>query len=512
MVWGYHAAEPNSYLVITGAGVKGLKLTKKAMVLPFQKVTKISVTPFHFTTDLQAMTSEKLQVCLPAVFTIGPKDDLESLMKYAGLMTDNNSDNGVASREHIQNIIMGIVEGETRSVVSNITMKELFEKRSLYRTKVVEHVQTELTQFGLHIYNASIKELRDMPGSHYFEYQSRKAHEGAQANAKVDVAHARMQGEIGEAESVGRTKQEIAKINANTAVQETERKIEKAMAESRFKSQEIDIERKLNIERIQAERAAELRDADLQKGVQESKALMELERMRATTVTKAKVAKESAAEEADAQLYKARQAAEAHAFQQSKTADLELYTTEKQAEGHYHKKQRETEAKFLQDSKAADASLYRKQQDALGDFEIKKAEAEALYIRHEREAAGIIQLATAYEKLGNVLGGPQGVRDWMMLQNNIPVQLAKANAEAIRGLQPKINVWTTGAQDSAAVDSFAPIKNIMQSLPPLFSTIQDQTGMLPPTWLAQMPNGNGRTDSAHGLPLAVEKHKGINGA
>jgi flotillin len=49
-----------------------------------------------------------------------------------------------------------------------------------------------------------------------------------------------MQGEIGEAENLGRTKQEIAKINANTAVQETERKIEKAMADSRFKSQEID--------------------------------------------------------------------------------------------------------------------------------------------------------------------------------------------------------------------------------------------------------------------------------
>lgn len=189
MVWGYHVAEPNSYLVITGAGVKGLRLAKKALVYPFQKVTKISVTPFHFTTDLQAMTSEKLQVCLPAVFTIGPKDEHESLMKYAGLMTD--TDAGHASREHIQAIIMGIVEGETRSVVSNITMKELFEKRSLYRTKVVEHVQTELTQFGLHIYNASIKELRDMPGSHYFEYQSRKAHEGAQAEAKKDVAYAR---------------------------------------------------------------------------------------------------------------------------------------------------------------------------------------------------------------------------------------------------------------------------------------------------------------------------------
>ncbi|THW64728.1 flotillin domain protein [Aureobasidium pullulans] len=545
MVWGYHAAEPNSYLVITGAGVKGLKLTKKAMVFPFQKVTKISVTPFHFTTDLQAMTSEKLQVCLPAVFTIGPKDEEESLRKYAGLMTDSAADTVVAGREHIQAIIMGIVEGETRSIVSNITMKELFEKRTLYRKMVVDHVQSELTQFGLHIYNASIKELRDLPGSHYFEFQSKKAHEGyvfedtesmsqeppdgastlntdigsiALRYVQIQLLLTRgigMEGEIGEALNVGRTKQEIAKINANTAVQETERKIEKAIADSKFKSQEIDIERKLNIERIQAERAAELRDSDLQKGVQESKALMELERMRATTVTKAKVAKESAAQEADAQLYKARQAAEASAYQQSKTADLELYTAEKQAEGHFQRKKRETDAKYLQESKAADASLYRKQQDALGDFEIKKAEAEALYIRHEREAAGIIQLAGAYKELGNVLGGPAGVRDWMMLQNNIPVQLAQANAEAVRGLQPKINVWNTGSQDGGA-DSFAPIRNIMQSLPPLFSTIQDQTGMMPPAWLAQMPanatGGHGRNDSAHEFPLAVEKHKGINGA
>ena len=103
----------------------------------------------------------------------------------------------------------------------------------------------------------------------------------------------------------------------------------------------------------------------------------------------------------------------------------------------------------------------------------------------------------------------------MMLQNNIPVQLAQANAEAVRGLQPKINVWNTGSQDGGA-DSFAPIRNIMQSLPPLFSTIQDQTGMMPPAWLAQMPanatGGHGRNDSAHEFPLAVEKHKGINGA
>ena len=37
------------------------------------------------------------------------------------------------------------------------------------------------------------------------------------------------------------------------------------------------------------------------------------------------------------------------------------------------------------------------------------------------------------------------------------------------------------------MDATAPIRNLFQSLPPLLSTIHDQTGMAPPSWLAQMP-------------------------
>lgn len=137
----------------------------------------------------------------------------------------------------------------------------------------------------MHIYNANVKELMDTPGSQYFEFLSKKAHEGAQSQAKVDVANARMIGEIGEAERQGETKQKIAKINANTAVLETERKGEKAQADARLKSREIAIERELNLERIQASRAAEQRDAELQKVVEQKKAEMELERLRATKVS-----------------------------------------------------------------------------------------------------------------------------------------------------------------------------------------------------------------------------------
>jgi flotillin len=83
---------------------------------------------------------------------------------------------------------------------------------------------------------------------------------------------------------------------------------------------------------------------------------------------------------------------------------------------------------------------------------------------------------------------------YLMLTNGTYERLADANANAIKGLQPKINVWNTGAQGDGAADPTAPIRNLFQSLPPLLSTIHDQTGMAPPSWLAQMP-ANGGADN-----------------
>ena len=123
----YHVSEPNSYLAITGAGIDKVKITKKAWVYPMQKVRKISITPFDFSMSLQAMTSEKLQFSLPAVFTIGPDDTTEALQKYAVLLTGDSDGQVQAAkrsiatgRNHVQDIVKGIIEGETRSIVSNM--------------------------------------------------------------------------------------------------------------------------------------------------------------------------------------------------------------------------------------------------------------------------------------------------------------------------------------------------------------------------------------------------------
>ncbi|KAF1985751.1 hypothetical protein K402DRAFT_333649 [Aulographum hederae CBS 113979] len=450
----YHVAEANSYLVITGAGVDKVLIKKKAFVFPFQKVTKIAITPFDFSMALQAMTVEKLKFSLPAVFTIGPDDDLESLTKYAVLLSGESDGRpsptrsaAVAvgqDRSHVQDIVKGIIEGETRSIVSTMTMEELFKERKIFKDKVIKNVQSELDQFGLRIYNANVKELQDTPGSEYFAFLSRKAHEGALNQAKVDVADARMRGEVGEASKQGLTKQEIAKINAATAVLETERKSEKATADAKLTDKEIHIEKELNLARILARRTAEERDTELQTVVEQKRAEMELERLRATKVTQARIDKESAQQKSDAEFYNAQ--------------------------------------------KVAQGDQYRKQADADAQFYTRQKEAEAAYYTRKKEAEGLTEMAGAYGELAKVLGGPQGLMQYMMLQSGTYEKMAQANATAINGLQPKINVWNTGGSGNGeAADPMASMRNIFQMMPPMLETINQQTGIQPPSWMAQLP-------------------------
>lgn len=494
-------SEPSEYLAITGVGIPNIRITKKAFVLPFQKVQRISISPFDFSLNLQAMTVEKLQFSLPAVFTIGPEYELAALEKYAMLLSGENTKAKVKNaktkntvsggRNHVQDIVKGIIEGETRVIVSGMTMEEIFKERHVFKQKVISNVQSELDQFGLKIYNANVKELQDTPGSEYFAFLSRKAHEGALNQAKVDVAEARMRGHIGEAEKQGKTKQEVSKIDAETAVLETQRKIEKATADAELANRETELNMGINLAKIRAKREAEAKDAELQRIVETKRAEMELERLRAIDVTKSKIARESAEQTADASLYTNQSNADGALYKQQRDADGALYRSTKDAEI----KRVQAEAAFYKSTKEADAEYYT-----------KKKQAEAMQ-----------EIAKAYGSLAQVMGGPQGLLQYLMLQDKTYEKLAMANAQAIQGLQPKITVWNTGSQgsgDDAAADSTAPIRNLFQSLPPLFSTINDQTGIAPPSWMAKMPGmagGSSSSSSADGAKAITEGASGKGG-
>lgn len=131
-----------------------------------------------------------------------------------------------------------------------------------------------------------------------------------------------------------------------------------------------------------------------------------------------------------------------------------------------------------------------KESEAALIAERNRAEADALNKR--TEAQSMIEMAKGYAELSRVLGGPQGLMQLLMLQNGLYEKLATANGQALNGMQPKISVWNTGGgNDGGESDGNAQgtsqIRNLMQSLPPLFETIHEQTGISPPSWMAQMP-------------------------
>ncbi|PMD27715.1 putative Flotillin-like protein 1 [Hyaloscypha hepaticicola] len=476
----YTIASPDEYLAITGAGIRTLKIVKSAWVWPFQRCQRFSIQPKDYSMSLQAMTREKLQFLLPVVFTVGPdvnqrgaaagqaprdtgnvesnpEDHGDALVKYAMLLADAERDaKGASKGQHIENIVKGIIEGETRVLVSSMTMEEIFTEREEFKRRIFRNIQGELDQFGLKIYNANVKELRDAPQSSYFESLSRKAHEGAINQARIDVAEAQRKGNVGEAARQGEQNREIAKINAETAVQKTERDSEKAKAEATLATRKTAFNRDVNIAQIEATRATEARDEELRKEVETKRAQTELERLRATDVVKATIARESK-----------QQAADAKNYEEQARSNAALYSEQKAADAHAYKVRIEAEARYLAAAK----------------------DAEALLVRQQKEAAGMTAMAGAYADLSRAFGGPAGLIQYLMIEKGVYTQLAKANADAVRGLNPKMTIWNTGAQAGSengsaegGMGGVSSIRNMYQMLPPLMSTINEQTGIVLPEW------------------------------
>jgi len=142
-----------------------------------------------------------------------------------------------------------------------------------------------------------------------------------------------------------------------------------------------------------------------------------------------------------------------------------LFEKEKEAEAQ----KAMAEAAFFSRQQAAEAELYAKKKEAEGLLAI--GEAQGAYIRTLLDALG---------------GNYTNLRDYLMINNGMFQQIAKTNAEAIRGLQPKISIWSNGGEGSDVSGEMKDVAGVYKMLPPLFKTVHEQTGMLPPAWMGTL--------------------------
>ncbi|PBP19554.1 flotillin domain-containing protein [Diplocarpon rosae] len=218
------------------------------------------------------------------------------------------------------------------------------------------------------------------------------------------------------------------------------------------------------------------------------RALTELERLRASDVVKATILRESKQQAADARNYEEQAHANAHFYSEQKAADARAYMVKIETEARYIAASKDAEAELTKQQKAADASAYMIKIEAEARYIAASKDAEAELIKQQKRAAGLSSMASAYADLAQAFGGPAGLVQYLMIEKGVYTDLAQANANAVRGLNPKMTIWNTGSQaggetgaagGQGGIDS---IRNMYQMLPPLMSTINEQTGVTLPEW------------------------------
>ena len=137
----YHISQPNEFLCKTGVGIDDVLVVKKCFQLPGQSVVRFSISPHSYSLEIQAMSLEKLEFRLPAVFTVGAKDSPEALCKYARLLTTN--------QRNVAELVKGIVEGEMRVICAGLTIEEIFKDRQLFKDRALGSIDKELSVFGI---------------------------------------------------------------------------------------------------------------------------------------------------------------------------------------------------------------------------------------------------------------------------------------------------------------------------------------------------------------------------
>lgn len=477
----YKTSRSNEWLVKTGLLVENMQIGKKFFQLPFQNLQKIEVTPTNFNLKINSMSREKMEFQFPIVFTLGPKVDNESLTKYATFMLN---------LEDKESVIRGIIEGEARSLAANLSIEDIFTARNDFKNSIISHVQPQLDQYGIEIYNANIEELKDSDTSNYFKSLSLRIKAEAENKAKVQVAEQNKIGQIGSKEREAETRQRIASVEAETIIVENQR--QQDMLKSQAELEKIKAEQDLitKAAQIKALNESEKIKMEMEKEVQALKVQMEVEKARAAELSVVQVNAEKAQKEAEGKANAQRLKADADLYTKTKDAEAVATTLKHKADGDLYTKQKDAEAVATTLKFKADGDLYTKQKEAEAievkanaDFFATQKEAEGLLVTKLKEAEGMNAIFEAQSQGINKLissfgGNTQALVTYMMLEKDQFTKLADASAKAIQGLNPKITVWNTG--NGNTYDS---IHNLGKSIVPMLDTIKEQTGYQLPDWI-----------------------------
>lgn len=472
----FRSVPANKFMAKTGPFVKGVSVSRQTIQWPFQKIKEISMEPINYHFLGSNMSKELVPFKLPLTFTVSPRHpehDMEGFIRYATRLGDMDDD-------AVKHIIGGIVNGETRGFVGGMTIQEIFSDKEAFKKQVVDRVQKDLDQFGLEIHNANIEEMHDTEGNSYFENLKMKALEGANTQSRIAVSEARKEGNIGEKEREVITRKQQAVLEADAKEIETIQNQKISNYDRELEITYTNNKKQKEVVNIDAHKEVELNRISVESELNKNRQQQELELLRSSHLTKATAETEAMLkrEEAKANAIKIQAEADAIALKIKAEADANIIRIKAEADATATKIKEENDANILKikaeaESKAiemtAGAQFYAKSKEADGIRAVLEASAQGLEKIYEVSQTNP-ELANFYLALEKGIFNSDGLFSVM----------ADKQAKAINGLNPKINIWTTGNQENTLPGV---ITDLVKTLPPIIDVVEQQTGITLPNFM-----------------------------
>ncbi len=417
----------------------------------------LNLTPLPIDIKLEgALSKQNIRVNTPSTFTVG-------IATEPGVMENAAERLLGLTMQHVTELAKDIIFGQMRVVIATMDIEEINADRDKLIANISTGVEVELKKVGLRLINVNVQDITDASG--YIDALGQEAASKAIAEAKVKVAQADRDGEIGAA--VAKRDKRIAVSNANAEATKGENTAEVDIANSNAQRRSAQAEaERLATAAEKVAQAKVLEEAYVaEQRAEQQRAERERSTQFANIVVPAEIAKERQIVEADA---------EAERLRRIQQGTSDAVRTEKQAE-------------------------------ADGIKLVQFAEADGMKAKLLAEADGAQAIlagkAKGFKELIATCEGPSGAQQ--MLVTELLPQLVREQVQAISNLQiDKITVWDSGVGADGKSSTASFLSGLAGSVPPLHELAKN-VGVELPEYLGKLNDRESKAPRSPGHDSSI---------
>lgn len=417
----------------------------------------LDLTPLPIDIRLEgALSKQNIRVNTPSTFTVGISTEPGVMENAAERLL------GLGLGE-IKELAKDIIFGQMRVVIATMDIEEINADRDKLIANISTGVEVELKKVGLRLINVNVQDITDESG--YIDALGQEAASKAIAEAKVKVAEAERDGDIGAAEASRDQRIRVADANAKATEGENVATVEIANSNADRRVKEAEAERGASAaEKVKAAQALQ-ESYNAEQKAEEERAKREKATQAANIIVPAEIAKEKAIVDAEAR---------AESIRRVQSGEADAVRLEKQAE-----------ADGLKAVKSAEADGLR--------FQLT-AEADGLRLKLLAEAEGVEQVLTKKAKgFGDIMastGKDSNLASTLLVIEQLP-KLVEEQVKAISNLKiDKVTVWDNGKDGKGGKGSTADfLSGLVGAVPPLHD-ITKNVGIELPQFLGKIKEEN----------------------